>query len=160
MRTYSQLFALCALCIAVVLSACSDSLIAPPDHGQLAEDCAAPGDEDGNGLADCSDPACGAVSACLAACGNARLDPGEQCDDGNNLNADGCENDCTRARCGNGIMDIGEKCDDGNRLPSDGCSNMCTIDVPGTPPAWILTILLVTGLTVGTTLLLHRRMGT
>jgi len=28
-------------------------------------------------------------------CGNDNLDPGEQCDDGNLVNGDGCENDCT-----------------------------------------------------------------
>ena len=31
----------------------------------------------------------------LAFCGNGKVDPGEQCDDGNNVNGDGCEADCT-----------------------------------------------------------------
>jgi len=36
----------------------------PPDPQPSAEDCAMPGDEDGNGLADCQDPACAAAPAC------------------------------------------------------------------------------------------------
>ena len=49
---------------------------------------------------------------CLtSACGDGKLDPGEQCDDGNILDADGCEADCTLPRCGNRIVDPGEVCD-------------------------------------------------
>jgi hypothetical protein len=36
----------------------------PPGQPPPEEDCATPGDEDGNGLADCADPACAAVPAC------------------------------------------------------------------------------------------------
>jgi cysteine-rich repeat protein len=35
---------------------------------------------------------------------------GEECDDGNNTDADGCEADCTLPACGNGIVDPGEVC--------------------------------------------------
>ena len=130
MRTFSQLFSLCTLCLVGALAACSgDSAVPPP--GQPAEDCLTPGDEDGNGLADCSDPVCAAVSDCQIACGNGKLDPGEQCDDGNNFNSDGCESDCTRPKCGNGILDIGEKCDDGNALNGDGCDANCTLPACG-----------------------------
>lgn len=38
-------------------------------------------------------------------CGNARLDAGEQCDDGNFANGDGCRYDCTFEICGNGVTD-------------------------------------------------------
>lgn len=70
--------------------------------------------------------------SCVALCGNARLDPGEQCDHGGQ-NGGGC---CTKAcedacgegfdcvqrdvgsqceaRCGNGRLDAGEECDWGN----------------------------------------------
>jgi len=59
-------------------------------------------------------------------CGNGVLDPGEQCDDDNNINNDTCDDNCTAPRCGNGIVDPGEQCDDGNPISGDGCENNCT----------------------------------
>ena len=64
-------------------------------------------------------------------CGDGNLDPGEQCDDGNQDNTDGCRNDCTLPYCGDGIVDPGEQCDDGNRNNFDGCRNDCTVAVCG-----------------------------
>ncbi|HEY0986095.1 MAG TPA: DUF4215 domain-containing protein, partial [Kofleriaceae bacterium] len=122
MRTLS----LALLCVAAALAACSGragKVTPPPD---AVEDCAVAGDEDGNGLADCNDPACAAAIACRPACGNGRMDPGEACDDGNSINGDGCDNNCTRTACGNGVMTVGEGCDDGNRSNGDGCDNNCT----------------------------------
>src|SRR5882762_8433534 len=52
-------------------------------------------------------------------CGNGVPDPGETCDDGNNVSGDGCPADC-RAPCGDGIIDPGEVCDDGNHIGGDG----------------------------------------
>jgi cysteine-rich repeat protein len=43
-------------------------------------------------------------------CGNLIVEAGEQCDDGNNVDADGCEADCSLPRCQNGIVDPGESC--------------------------------------------------
>jgi cysteine-rich repeat protein len=42
-------------------------------------------------------PGCGAPAAWAqtAVCGNSKLEPGEECDDGNTLNADGCASNCT-----------------------------------------------------------------
>ena len=54
-------------------------------------------------------------------CGNSVVDPGEQCDDGNNARGDGCF-DCRFETCGNGRVDPGEQCDDGNNASGDGCS--------------------------------------
>jgi cysteine-rich repeat protein len=45
-----------------------------------------------------------------AACGNGTMEPGEECDDANRIDADGCEADCTLPRCANGIVDPGELC--------------------------------------------------
>ncbi len=64
-------------------------------------------------------------------CGDGTVDPGEQCDDGNNTNADGCEADCTLPVCGNGIVDAGEACDDGNKTDGDACETNCTLPACG-----------------------------
>ena len=64
----------------------------------------------------------------LEICGNARIDPGEVCDDGNTVDGDGCSHDCkSNETCGNRIADveIGEVCDDGNTVDGDGCSANC-----------------------------------
>jgi len=59
-------------------------------------------------------------------CGNGSLDPGEQCDDGNVIDGDGCDSNCTLTGCGNGIVTLGEQCDDGNLINGDGCDSNCT----------------------------------
>src|SRR5947208_2123707 len=114
---------LAVLSIAIAMAACGSGtakMMPPPG---TAEDCNAPGDEDGNGLADCNDPACASAVACRPACGNGRMDPGEACDDGNAINGDGCDNNCTPTGCGNGVMTAGEGCDDGNAINGDGCDD-------------------------------------
>jgi cysteine-rich repeat protein len=58
-------------------------------------------------------------------------EPGEDCDDGNFVNGDGCDNNCTITRCGNGIVTGGEVCDDGNLEDADACPLDC--GVHGTP---------------------------
>ncbi|PKN54244.1 MAG: hypothetical protein CVU56_27610, partial [Deltaproteobacteria bacterium HGW-Deltaproteobacteria-14] len=58
-------------------------------------------------------------------CGNGEVDQGEQCDDGNLDNHDGCNWDCKDARCGDGFVDGAEVCDDGNVVNGDGCSADC-----------------------------------
>jgi len=58
------------------------------------------------------------------------LDPGEECDDGNNINGDGCQADCTLPICGDGILDPGEQCDDGNNIDGDGCEADCSLLPP------------------------------
>lgn len=71
-------------------------------------------------------------------CGNGVVNLGEECDDGNRNNRDGCSNQC-RVRgtppppstCGNGLVDPGEECDDGNSINTDACTNVCMIPVCG-----------------------------
>jgi cysteine-rich repeat protein len=73
-------------------------------------------------------------------CGNGLQDPGEECDDGNAVNGDGCSNclvepcsvcprfgqPCVEAyACGNGFLSSDEDCDDGNTTGGDGCSAGC-----------------------------------
>ncbi len=59
------------------------------------------------------------------ACGNAKPDNPEECDDGNVNDGDGCSTNCKFEICGNGIPDVGEKCDDGNTVDGDDCSALC-----------------------------------
>jgi cysteine-rich repeat protein len=62
-------------------------------------------------------------------CGDGVVDEGEACDDGNNINGDGCSASCTiEAYCSDGVLDIGESCDDGNNIDGDGCSSECGIE--------------------------------
>jgi cysteine-rich repeat protein len=56
-------------------------------------------------------------------CGDGIIDAEEGCDDGNDIQTDGCLNLCERARCGDGHRGPGEGCDDGNADPDDACDN-------------------------------------
>ncbi|MBI5461320.1 MAG: DUF4215 domain-containing protein [Gammaproteobacteria bacterium] len=71
-----------------------------------------------------------AAQSAYASCGNGILTvPDEQCDDGNNVDGDGCSATCTiEPMCGDGIVNAGEACDDGNNMNGDGCSSSCTIE--------------------------------
>ncbi len=99
----------------------------------------------------------GSCTIAKAKCGNAILESGEQCDDGNTASNDGCSSTCVvetgwtcptpgaacqkTAYCGNSVvdLDIGEGCDDGNTTGGDGCSPLCQIEegyacpTPGKP---------------------------
>lgn len=96
----------------------------------------------------CSDDAdCTTVDTCEASgsgcCGDGTRDydpstgAGEECDDGNITDGDGCSSSCLNegstaagATCGNGNIGYsdstgGEDCDDSNRSSGDGCSSIC-----------------------------------
>jgi cysteine-rich repeat protein len=97
---------------------------------ETGTDCKNGVDDDGDGLVDCDDPDC-ALSEFCATCGNGKIDPGEDCDDGfarNGTPGDRCSRYCILATCGNGHVDPGEECDDGNLIPGDGCNAHCKID--------------------------------
>ncbi len=64
-------------------------------------------------------------------CGDGRLDPGEQCDDGqanDDLLPDACRSSCLLPACGDGVPDAGEACDDGGPWGGDGCAPDCTVE--------------------------------
>ncbi|KDO24253.1 hypothetical protein SPRG_09889 [Saprolegnia parasitica CBS 223.65] len=73
-------------------------------------------------------------------CGNAILETGERCDDGNTKSGDGCTSTCTIEPgyvcrgtncfgvCGNSIKTTSEGCDDGNTRSGDGCSGTCAVE--------------------------------
>ena len=110
------------------------------------EDCSVPGDEDGNELADCEDPACADAPGCFN-CGNGILQQGEQCD-GTNFGGQTCGDHgfdtgslacdattcqvittgCADYFCGDGLLTGTEACDDGNTVDGDGCSSTCAVE--------------------------------
>jgi cysteine-rich repeat protein len=58
----------------------------------------------------------------------------EQCDDGNAINGDGCEANCTTTPapvCGNNAKEGNEQCDDGNAIDNDGCQADCSLTPAG-----------------------------
>ncbi|HVY47071.1 MAG TPA: DUF4215 domain-containing protein [Minicystis sp.] len=81
-------------------------------------------------------------------CGDGIIQPGEVCDDGNDMSGDGCSADCTTVEqdfacpvpgqpcvstvvCGDGKVTGMETCDDGNTVDGDGCSSTCDVE-----PGW------------------------
>jgi cysteine-rich repeat protein len=76
----------------------------------------------------------GEPSVCQTFCGNGQVDSAfnEVCDDGNNVDGDGCSATCQIEVCGNGELNVGEQCDDGGVLSGDGCSATCTYEVIST----------------------------
>ncbi len=64
-------------------------------------------------------------------CGDAALDPGEDCDNGaanNGQNGSMCKADCTLNVCGDGYLASVEGCDDGDLEPGDGCGPTCATE--------------------------------
>jgi cysteine-rich repeat protein len=69
----------------------------------------------------------------VAVCGNGVTEAPELCDDGNVVDGDGCDSNCTPTSCGNGIVTPPETCDDGNLVDGDCCSATCLLE-PNLPP--------------------------
>jgi cysteine-rich repeat protein len=84
----------------------------------------------------CTHPKCQA-GTCVAGpstpvCGDGVVCGTEACDDGNLIDGDGCDRNCTPTHCGNGILTVGEVCDDGNQVGGDGCKAGCSFElIPG-----------------------------
>jgi cysteine-rich repeat protein len=144
---------------------------APPGGGsggageELAPDCVPWGEGDGGGLGTTCCWECPPGEPCRhLECGNGVVDRGclvpfechqaslrtdidgpyhyEDCDDGNQVDGDGCSSECTveySSTCGDGRIDALETCDDGNLIREDGCDEHCRArhgfhcDVPGEP---------------------------
>ncbi len=80
-------------------------------------------------------------------CGDNTQQAGEQCDDGNTDNGDGCSRICQTegnwlcpepgkpctyvGDCGSGVLTTNKVCDDGNTQSGDGCSSDCKTVEPG-----------------------------
>lgn len=106
--------------------------------GQFELVVGAPGDDDGGS-------ARGAVYVLFRdGCGGGRVSAGEECDDGNESESDGCSSSCqiedgwtctgTTSYCtpihGDGRIVGSEECDDGNLQNGDGCSSTGVVE-PG-----------------------------
>ena len=73
-----------------------------------------------------------ATSTGAGVCGDGSVDPGEECDDGNNSDDDACVAGCKHATCGDGLLWEGvEACDDGNDAADDECLTTCELAVCG-----------------------------
>lgn len=88
------------------------------------------------GPEDCDDSGASAtcdIDCSPAVCGDGQLNglnvtaparpSGEACDDGNLVDGDGCDGNCTATSCGNAVVTAGEFCDDGNLINGDGCDD-------------------------------------
>jgi cysteine-rich repeat protein len=76
-------------------------------------------------------------NACVKnACGDGYSAGNEECDDGNQVDGDGCSARCTDEVCGNSIVETSEDCDNGqqNGKPDGGCTGQCRF-VDGTMAA-------------------------
>jgi cysteine-rich repeat protein len=105
----------------------------------------------------CADRTTVIVKCAGMTCGNGKLDLGETCDDGNQVDGDACPADCLLpgcgngkldpqetceppgsatcdlqcrkvTGCGNGVVEAGEACDDANHQAGDGCAADCTTE--------------------------------
>lgn len=93
----------------------------------------------GNGILEYSKEQCdlGSMNSdegvCTRSCELSRCGDGktymnhEECDDGNQVEGDSCDSNCTLPRCGNGIKASNEQCDDGNQVEGDSCDSNCTL---------------------------------
>jgi cysteine-rich repeat protein len=81
------------------------------------------------------------TSVCVGFCGDGIKVSGEECDDNNILNGDGCTEACEiepgfacldtsecYTVCGDGVVYGKESCDDANTVNGDGCSDDCVIE--------------------------------
>ncbi|MEZ4364832.1 MAG: SMP-30/gluconolactonase/LRE family protein [Kofleriaceae bacterium] len=122
---------------------CADGQVCAPAGGACVDpdqvsacDGRAPGaacELGGIGSGTCRDGLCQ-----VTGCGDGQLDVGEQCDDGNADDADGCTNACRLPACGDGAIQLGEECDDGNANGDDrACTAGCRLATCGDGKIWL-----------------------
>jgi cysteine-rich repeat protein len=67
-------------------------------------------------------------------CGNHIFLAGKECEDGNQINGDGCSSNCVKEYCGNGLVELYEDCDNGaGRFTVQGpnCDQYCQFIICG-----------------------------
>jgi cysteine-rich repeat protein len=86
---------------------------------------------DGDGVGGGGETASCDIDCTTASCGDSTLNTtaGEECDDGNASDLDGCLQSCANASCGDGFLraSSAEECDDGNKINGDGCQANCLL---------------------------------
>lgn len=120
---------------------CDDGNVANGDY--CASDCLTVNGRCGDGIVQAGLEACDASGAQTAlcewnctspSCGDGILNAaaGEDCDDANLQDGDGCTERCLREYCGDGVVNNGdEQCDDTNLDNNDGCTNGCRLSSCG-----------------------------
>ncbi|MBT4858562.1 DUF4215 domain-containing protein [archaeon] len=116
---------------------CGDSIVQDPNGYGVSEVC------DGNsivcenfegyaGTRECQS-SCRGFEDCHTDeyCGDSITNGLEECDDGNNVNNDGCDAFCVIEYCGDSITNGLEECDDGNNDDGDGCDASCYDEICG-----------------------------
>jgi cysteine-rich repeat protein len=68
------------------------------------------------------------VRFAITRCGNGVVEAFEACDDGDAIEGNGCDTNCTVSACGNGILAGTEACDDGGTQSGNGCSATCSVE--------------------------------
>ncbi len=101
------------------------------DGGRVVAEC--DGAAQGTPCGDPGDRTHCIFDACIRnACGDGVPAGGEECDDGDELDGDGCSARChmeVAPGCGNEVLEPGEECDDGNTASGDRCEATCTLPV-------------------------------
>ena len=147
----------CQLKSSVTLPFCGDGAVESPENPNYID----PNDPNTQEQCDPADSTAPAAFACTATCrwpanhtvancNNYVLEAGEQCDDGNLTDGDGCSHTCTFETqwagqqadpdklklpawsCGDGFLSPGEVCDHGtsNGVGNDSCKSDCTLVNP------------------------------
>lgn len=111
----------------LVLRYCTPEPVPTPDGGPADSEADADADVDSDSDADGDSDVPPAP-----VCGNASVESGEVCDDGNSVNTDACLDSCVAASCGDSHVQSGvEECDDGNSFNTDACLATCKLAVCG-----------------------------
>lgn len=127
----------------VCVNLCGNGALDPGEQcdGDLlgGNDCTTIAGNYSGGTLKCS-PAClfDTTECILPGCGNGVLDPGEECDHGEQNSTTGeCLPNCKLATCGDGYVWEGvEECDDGNTSNNDSCLNNCKMATCGDGYLW------------------------
>lgn len=100
------------------------------NQGESDVDCGGPCSPCGLGdscnvALDCESGICRARRCVEPVCGDTITEGDEACDDGNDVDDDGCTNACTLPECGDGIVQQGEACDP--LATPETCNEDCTL---------------------------------